>query len=174
MATSTEKNTPSPEKLLGNRVTRLTKAHDLVKNHTFLAGSVGFIPIPLIDIAALSTIQLKMLYSLARRYKVPFSKNVVKSLITSLIGGSASVSIALPLGSFFKAIPIIGQTSGMISTSLIGSASTYAIGKIFIAHFESGGTFLDFDVERARTHFKELYDEGKRFVNTEENEKANK
>lgn len=174
MATSKEKKPQTTENLLGNRVTRLAKAHDLVKNHTFLAGSVGFVPLPLIDIAALSTIQLKMLYSLARRYKVPFSKNIVKSLITALIGGSASVSIALPLSSFLKAIPIIGQTSGMISTSLIGSASTYAIGKIFVAHFESGGTFLDFDAERAREHFKELYDEGKQFVNTEENAKANK
>ncbi len=168
--TSTKAQEPadnqSSKNPLDTRVERLSKAHDIVKNHTMAAITVGFIPIPLIDMSALTAIQLKMLYSLAKRYDVPFSKNLVKSLVSSLLGGSVAVTVALPLGSFLKAVPIIGQTSGMISTAAIGAASTYAVGKTFVAHFESGGTFLDFNVEKAKAHFKELYEEGKSFVSS--------
>lgn len=149
---------------LETRISRLAQAHESVKNHTMAAVTVGFVPVPGIDIAALTAIQLKMLHSIAKDYDVPFSKNIAKSIISSLVGSSLAVSIALPFSSLFKTVPIIGQTSGMISIALIGSASTYAIGKIFVAHFESGGTFFDFDVDKAKDHFQELYEEGKNFV----------
>jgi uncharacterized protein (DUF697 family) len=85
-------------------------------------------------------------------------------LIGSILGGSIAVTLAMPVASFVKLVPIIGQSSGTISTALIGAASTYAVGKIFVEHFESGGTFLDFDEEKAKAHFKELYEEGKAFA----------
>jgi len=170
-STKTADNNAS-ESPLDTRVDRLSKAHDTVKNHTMAAISVGFVPVPLIDMSALTAIQLKMLYSLAKRYDVPFSKNLVKSLISSLLGGSVAVTVSLPLGSLLKAVPIIGQTSGMISTAVIGAASTYAVGKTFVAHFESGGTFLDFNVEKAKAHFKELYEEGKSFVSSKKTTEA--
>lgn len=162
--TENVENTEASQNPLNVRVERLFKAHDSVKNYTMSAVAVGLVPAPLIDMAGLMVIQLKMLHGLSRRYNVPFSKNAVKSLISSLVGGSAAISIALPLGSLFKAVPVIGQTSGMISTSIIGASSTYAIGKVFVAHFESGGTFLNFNVEKANDHFKELYEEGKAYV----------
>lgn len=146
------------------RVARLTKAHESVKNYTMSAVSIGFVPIPLVDLAVLTAIQLKMLDSLAKNYDVPFSKNLTKSLLISLASSSIAVNIAMPLGSLFKAVPIIGQTSGLISTALTGAAFTYAVGKLFIEHFESDGTFLDFDVKKYRAHFKDLYEEGKSFV----------
>ncbi len=149
------------------RVQRLTQAHKSVKKYTMTAVGVGFIPMPMVDIAALSAINFKMLHSLAKKYDIPFSKTLVKSIVSALIGSSVAITVALPLGSLFKSVPIIGQTSGMISTALIGSASTYAVGKIFVDHFESGGNFLNFDVEKSKAHFKELYEEGKSFVSSQ-------
>ena len=183
MATTAKKNTTEKEASVestenqetaqdpvSQRVDRLSKAHDSVKNYTMAAVTVGIVPVPLIDIAALSSIQLKMLHSISKKYDIPFSKNVVKSLVSSLIGGSAAVTIALPLASLLKTVPLIGQTSGVLSTSVIGAASTYAIGKVFVAHFESGGTFLNFDTKKAKAHFNELYEEGKDFISTKKEE----
>ncbi len=166
-ASAKVENTESTKSPLDGRVTRLTKAHETVKNYTIGAITVGFIPMPLVDMAALTALQLKMLHSVAKCYDIPFKKTLVKSILGSLVGGSAAVTIAMPIGSLFKAVPVIGQTSGLMSTSTIGAASTYAIGKVFIAHFESGGTFLNFDAEKAKDHFKELYEEGKNFVSSE-------
>ncbi len=146
------------------RIKRLDKAHNSIKNYTMGAMAVGLVPVPMIDMAALSAIQLKMVHSISNYYNVPFSKNIAKSIIGSILGSSIAVTLAMPVSSFIKLVPILGQSSGTISTALIGSASTYAIGKIFVEHFESGGTFLDFDEEKAKEHFKALYEEGRAFV----------
>jgi hypothetical protein len=39
-----------------------------------------------------------------------------------------------------------------------GAAATYAVGQVFIQHFESGGTFLDFDPDKVREHFRQEFD----------------
>jgi uncharacterized protein (DUF697 family) len=152
------------EEALNQRMKRLSVANNSVKNYTMAAMTVGLVPAPLIDMAALSAIQLKMVHSAANNYDVPFSKNIAKSIIGSLLGSSIAVTLALPVASFIKVVPVLGQSAGTISTALIGAASTYAIGKIFVEHFESGGTFLNFDEEKAKAHFKELYEEGRAFV----------
>jgi uncharacterized protein (DUF697 family) len=63
-----------------------------------------------------------------------------------------------------KVIPVIGQASGMISMATMGAAGTYAVGTVFIEHFESGGTFLTFEPEKVKEKFKALFEEGKNFV----------
>jgi len=43
----------------------------------------------------------------------------------------------------------------------VAGASTYAVGQVFIQHFESGGTFLDFDPEKVKGYFAEQFEKGK-------------
>jgi hypothetical protein len=44
------------------------------------------------------------------------------------------------------------------------AAFTYAVGKVFLQHFASGGTFLDFDPKTVREYFAKMFDEGKLVV----------
>lgn len=67
--------------------TRSTEADTIIRRYMLGAIAVGLLPCPLVDIAALSGIQLKMLHSLARLYGVDFSAQIGKSAITSLLGG---------------------------------------------------------------------------------------
>ncbi|TAK93075.1 DUF697 domain-containing protein, partial [Patescibacteria group bacterium] len=64
--------------VLDNRIKRMDEAHACFKNYTMAAVAVGFVPAPLIDLAALSAIQLKMVHKISSIYEVPFSKNLVK------------------------------------------------------------------------------------------------
>ena len=41
-------------------------------------------------------------------------------------------------------------------------ALTYAVGRVFIQHFESGGTFLDFDPAEVSKYFAEKYEQGRK------------
>jgi len=43
----------------------------------------------------------------------------------------------------------------------LSGASTYALGEVFKKHFETGGTFLDFDPERLRKYYNEKFEKGK-------------
>ena len=64
-----------------------------------------------------------------------------------------SATTATPIASLVKVVPIIGQVAGFIGGAVMFCATSYAIGKVFIEHFESGGTFLDFDPENMKAHF---------------------
>lgn len=142
------------------RVNRASQAHTTVRNYMIGATITGLIPLPLVDMAAVTVIQLKMIHRLAKLYEVPFSQNLVKSLITSLLSGTLTFSTAV----LAKSVPVIGQATSIISAMVVGGAATYAIGKIFTEHFESGGNFLNFDPEKMRAHFQELYEEGRQLV----------
>ena len=102
-----------------------------------------------------------MLYSLTKLYDVPFSKNLGKSFIASLLGGIMPTSSAMTLASLAKAVPGLGTVTGMITVSVLGGATTYAIGSVFMQHFESGGTMLDFDPKKMRDYFSGKLEEGK-------------
>ena len=148
------------------REARLTAANKTVRNYSLGSMGVGLIPIPIVDIAGLTGVQLKMLHSLAGQYEIPFSKDIVKPIIASLLGGFLPVgAVKLSAGSLAKWIPVTGTVIGMVSTAAFGGAASYAIGKVFIQHFESGGTFLDFDPEKVREHFKAEFEAAKEQLN---------
>jgi uncharacterized protein (DUF697 family) len=140
---------------------RSSQAKNIVNKHVIVVMGASLVPIPLFDLVALTSVQLKMLYSLAKHYDVPYSRNLGKSLIASLLGGVMPTSAAMTLASLAKAVPGLGTATGMISVSVLGGATTYAIGSVFMQHFESGGTMLDFDPKKMRAYFSGKLEEGK-------------
>ncbi len=133
----------------------------ILHHHTLAASGVGLLPIFAADIAGLITIQLRMLKEIAELYEVPYRKEAVKKVLTSLIGSMFLANSFPWLASAVKLIPIVGQTLGTVTMPIICSASTYATGKVFIQHFDSGGTLLTFDPEKVKAYYAEMLKEGK-------------
>lgn len=136
-------------------------AESQVKNYVIGSMGASLVPVPLFDLVALAGIQIKMLYELAEIYEVPFEKNTVKSLVGALLGAIIPVSSASFVASLFKSIPGVGTAAGTMGMSITGGAATYAVGEVFIYHFESGGTFLDFQPEKMKKYLNEQFDKGK-------------
>ncbi|WNG29026.1 DUF697 domain-containing protein [Cystobacter fuscus] len=141
---------------------RTADAHGIISTHARWALGAGFIPVPIVDVAALTAINLRLLNKLAEHYEVPFSEHVGKSIISSLFG---SVSGAY-LGRYLvfhalKVVPIIGTLAGMASVPLASLTLTHALGRLFIQHFETGGTLLNFDAEAMRKHFLDEFEASK-------------
>ena len=150
---------------------RLAKAEDIVRKHMLVALGTGIIP-PIIDIAALTGIQIRMLYVLAEAYNIKFKEEAGKSVIGTVIAGYGMANIATgAVHSLMKFIPGIGTISGAASLSVVASASTYALGKVFIQHFESGGTMLDFDPDKMRDYYYEQYKKGTDIAKKEQSSK---
>lgn len=145
-------------------------ADDIIRKHCYAAAGVGLIPIPWVDFIGLTAIQMKMLHQLSQSYNIEFSEERGKAIIGSLVSGFLPVAIAAPVASLLKAIPLIGQTTGAITMSILGGSTTYAIGRVFNQHFASGGTFLDLDPAKVKAYFKEQFDEGRKV--TEEAKKT--
>lgn len=136
-------------------------AKSTINNYVLASMATGLIPIPIIDLFALIGIQLKMVHSLADCFNVRFTQGLGKSIIASLLGSVLPVSFAPLIGSLVKLIPLVGSTTSVLSLPVVSGAATYATGKIFLQHFASGGTLLDFDPEKMRDYYTELLKEGK-------------
>jgi len=141
---------------------RTERGNTIIQRYTLGALAPGLIPLPLVDLAALTGIQLAMLGHLSRVYEVEFTRNLGKSLIGSLVGNSTGVVVAPTVASLFKLVPGLGSIYGGASVAVVGAAVTYAVGKVFQMHFEAGGNFLNFDPEKMRGYFAEQLEEGKK------------
>ncbi len=152
--------------------TKLELSHALVKKYMWWSMGAGLIPVPLVDIATVSGVQLKMLNELSKVYDVKFSKNAGKSIISALLGGISADALSKSyITSFIKSIPIIGVV-GSVSMPIYSGAATWAIGKVFIQHFASGGTFLDFDPKKVKDYFMNLFKQGQEIAHNLKTAKA--
>ncbi len=142
---------------------RLLQANEIVAYHVQWSLGLGLVPIPLIDAVAILITQVRMLKKLSDHYGIACSENHVKILVTSLIGGTNSGLIGGKfLISMTKLVPGIGTFIGITAMSALSGSITYAVGQVFIQHFESGGTFLDFDPKKVKEYFMTQFEEGKK------------
>jgi len=163
-STVTEKaDTQGSTKFPSNRVTGATEqtnntrdklALELVDRLSLWSGAAGFIPVPIIDIAAVGGVQLHMLRRLSEIYGIPFSKNRVKSIITSLAGAVMPATTATAATSLIKGVPILGTAVGSLTMPAAAACATWVIGRVFIKHFSLGGTLLDFSPPDYREFIK--------------------
>lgn len=133
-------------------------ASQVVDRFTLWSGAAGLVPIPILDVAAVGGIQLLMLRRLAEIYGVPFSENRGKSVIASVAGSvlpaSTATSSAMTVGSLMKGLPGVGWAVGALTMPVFSAGATWVIGKVFIQHFASGGTLLDFNPPDYREFIK--------------------
>jgi uncharacterized protein (DUF697 family) len=138
-----------------------------VKRYMLWSAGAALIPIPFVDILALLGAQLKMLAEISKIYDIPFEKSRVQAVVGSLLGYILPEALSEGLfGSLLKTIPGVGALVGIPSFALFVGAYSWALGRVFIMHFESGGKFLDFDPEALKPHFRAQFEEGQRMAGT--------
>jgi uncharacterized protein (DUF697 family) len=143
-------------------LTREDHAHKVIMQNVVWAIGGGALPLPLIDMIAITVVNVKMLKELSTVYEVPFQEDQVKSILSALLAGLGAPMIGMAATvSLAKAVPVFGMISALLTVPSLSAAFTYAVGKIFVQHFASGGTFLDFDPKKVREHFARQFEEGK-------------
>ncbi|RMG77677.1 MAG: DUF697 domain-containing protein [Bacteroidetes bacterium] len=138
---------------------RSKHADSIIRNHILFSMGAGIIPVPVVDIFAVSAAQLDMIRQLCRVYDVDFAETQGKAIVSSL---TTATLARVGAGSLAKLIPVVGSLVGGITNSALAGASTYALGEVFKAHFETGGTILDFDPDRLKKLYKEKFEKGKK------------
>lgn len=133
-----------------------------VKRYMLWSTGAALIPIPFVDIIALLTAQLKMIAELSKIYDIPFERSSVQAVVGALLGYILPESLSEGLfGSLLKTLPGVGVLVGIPSFGLFVAAYTWALGRVFIMHFESGGTLLNFNPEAVKAHFRKQFEEGR-------------
>ena len=137
-------------------------ASQIVDRFSLWSGAAGLIPVPIVDIAAVGGLQLQMLRRISEVYGIPFSSNRGKSIIASLAGAlipaSTATTTAMSVGSLMKGLPGVGTVIGALTMPVFSAGATYVIGKVFIQHFASGGTLLNFNPPDYREFIKSQQD----------------
>ncbi len=136
-------------------------ADKIIIKYAYSSSLAGFIPIPILDIVGLMSVQRIMLYRMSVLYCVPFKKHLAKALLSTLTGSLVSGAAAPIASSALKAIPGIGTLVGGAGMATLGGASTYAIGRVFKQHFEEGGTLEDFDPKDVKNQLNAELKKGK-------------
>ncbi|HWI18888.1 MAG TPA: hypothetical protein VNT81_14145 [Vicinamibacterales bacterium] len=106
----------------------------IVAKYSQYAAAVGFIPLPGFDVVAFGGLQLRMIAELCAHYAVPFSSQLGRSIVATLIGTVAPARLGMSL------VPLLGVVTG----PSLGYTATWTIGRAFMRHFESGGTLSNF------------------------------
>ncbi len=151
-----------PEGATEVRTERLARAERIVQSHMKWAMGLGLIPIPLLDMMALIGTQVAMLTELGANYEIPLEEIRQKSLLTAAVSGFVTQSLAARSFCYLLWwVPALGVLLGPLTFSGLAGACTYAVGHVFIRHFENGGTLVDFQPQEAQEHFDEQLEQGK-------------
>ena len=144
-----------------------SRAKKTVKIHAVISGAMGVIPLPPVGVAMIIANNLKMLHKLSSIYGVEYRKDIGKAAISSFLVGCGTFSISgRIIWGLSSVAPMAAPVIGVVTIPLFATSATYAIGQLFVQHFESGGTFLTFDPDKVRGHYAELFKEGKELANT--------
>lgn len=152
-----------PRPLPEEEEARERRAMELMRRWALGAAGVGLAPVPLLDLAGITALQVLLVRDLARLFDVPFRPQRCRALLAGLSGGLASLGLAGGL-SFLKALPVAGAALSAAALPALAGAATYGVGRVFLLHFQTGGTLLDFDPKAMGEYFREGVREGKKFM----------
>lgn len=140
---------------------RIEKANGIIRRFSYWSAGFGLIPIPAVDLAAITGTQIKMVYELSKLYEREFSEDRVRAAIGALVGAAVPIAVGAGTVSALKTVPMIGQIAGTLALPALALASTVAVGRVFVQHFEAGGTLLDFDPEKMKSYFEAEFKKAK-------------
>lgn len=140
------------------------EARNIIKENVIFSMGAGLIPIFVLDIVAITTIQMEMIRQLCRFYAVDYEEKKGKGLVTALTGTTFGRLMGYGIGSALKAIPGIGTLLGGVTLSVTAGATTFAVGQVFARHFEYGGSIYDLDPEKFKEFYQEQLEYGKEMV----------
>jgi uncharacterized protein (DUF697 family) len=148
---ATETTPETPELTPAAREETATK---LVERFALWSGAAALLPIPVADMVAVGGVQLQLLRRISQIYGVPFAENRGKALIASIAGAMIPATSGIGAASLLKTVPILGTAAAVFVMPTLSAGATYALGKAFIKHFQSGGTLLDFNPPDYREFIK--------------------
>jgi uncharacterized protein (DUF697 family) len=118
-------------------VRRRSLARKIVERHKTYAAVGGLLPLPIVNIASVTAIILRMVKQLSDLYAVPFARDRTRSIVIGLMGGAVPTGLgAATTSTLAFVIPGPGFV-GLVVSAITAGALTRGIGLVFVEHFES-------------------------------------
>lgn len=110
------------------------RAAEVVSNHVAGAAAAAAIPIPLVDLAAVTAVQISMMRKLGRLYGTTVSVDAA-----GVVGvGLVCALVPRVAASLLKILPGIGTIGGAMAQSALSGATTWALAQSLRDRLERG------------------------------------
>jgi uncharacterized protein (DUF697 family) len=117
-------------------------ARKIVDRHKTYAAVGGLFPLPIVNIAGVTAIIMRMVKQLSDLYGVPFERDVTRSAIVGLVGGAVPTGLgAATTSTLFFVVPG-SALIGLAVSAISAGALTRGIGLVFLDHFENATMLL--------------------------------
>jgi uncharacterized protein (DUF697 family) len=121
----------------GRQAERRRLARKIVERHKTYAAIGGLSPLPILNVAGVTAMIMRMVKQLSELYGAPFERDRTRSLVIGIMGGAVPTGLGTVTASTLAfAFPGSGVV-GLAVTALTAGALTRGIGLVFIEHFES-------------------------------------
>lgn len=129
---------------------RKSLARAIVERHATYSAVGGVIPLPIVNIASVTAVIVRMVKVLSELYGVPFERDRARAIVVGLMGGAMPTGLGAATASTLVYVVPGSNLIGLAVSSMTAIACTRSIGRVFVEHFESGATLVDFtDVQAA-------------------------
>ncbi len=116
---------------------RRALARRIVERHKTYAAIGGLSPLPILNVAGVTAIIMRMVKQLSGLYEVPFERDRTRSLIVSLIGGAVPTGLGTATASTLAFVLPGHALVGLGVSAIAAGALTRGIGLVFLDHFDS-------------------------------------
>ncbi len=135
-------------------------AHPHILSYSLAAAGMGALPV--VDVAGVPAIQLKLFHTLASLYSMPWDKRNTTEFF-GLLGAGISVGYGLQWAgrNLVKLIPVWGQTAGAVWGATSSAAMTFALGKAACYYLARKRKGQSVDDEKLRQVFTDALRRGR-------------
>jgi uncharacterized protein (DUF697 family) len=116
---------------------RRSLARKIVERHKMYAAGGGLVPLPIVNIASVTAIIMRMVKQLSDLYEVPFARDRTRSIVIGLMGGAVPTGLGAATTSTLAFVVPASALVGLAVSAITAAALTRGIGLVFLEHFES-------------------------------------
>jgi uncharacterized protein (DUF697 family) len=115
---------------------RRVLARKVVERHGTYAAVSGLAPVPIVNIAGVAAIIVRMVKQLSVLYQIPFERDRTRSFVIGILGGAVPTGLGAATSSTLGFIAPSVAFLGLAASALSAGALTRAIGLVFMESFE--------------------------------------
>lgn len=116
---------------------RLAQAFRIVDRHKMYAGLGGLVPMPAVNVASVTAVNLRMVKVLSDLYGIAFERDKMRSVVLGLMGGAAPTGLAAATATTLSFAAPLAGAFGLVVSTVVAATLTRRIGLYFVERFET-------------------------------------
>mgnify|MGYP001807681407 CR=1 FL=1 len=121
----------------GEAERRLAQAFRIVDRHKMYAGLGGLVPMPAVNVASVTAVNLRMVKVLSDLYGIAFERDKMRSVVLGLMGGAAPTGLAAATATTLSFAAPLAGAFGLVVSTVVAATLTRRIGLYFVERFET-------------------------------------